>query len=252
MPEGREALLQRIGDSSAPVGERRMLARLAASIGLIYHQKTEIDKDNQVRNTRSDDKDNASYITRIVRLSAQVPDEEVAVALVSGISSTSFSAGLPQVEADLAQATTELIKFHRTASSARIRFEIETLILRLGALDFARLQLRDTPVLSLATLDAVESSKVPGTIFVNCDETWLRSADRLTAVVLVLEAVNGTRTYVVPIKERLTKAAPGLRASRGSRFQLPPDIRHGRYRVFFRYLSGKNVAAESNSFEASL
>jgi hypothetical protein len=252
-PEGREALLRRIGDTSAPIAERRHLASEAAMVGLIYNQRAEIDQDNHVRNIRSADKDNASYITRIVRLSAQVTDEEVAVALVSGISSAGFSAGLPQVEVDLAQATTELVKIHRAASSARIRFEIETLILRRGARDFARLQMRETPVLSLATLDPVESSKVPGTIFVNRDETWLRTPDRLTAVVLVLEAVDRARTYVVPVNEDgLKKAQPGLRASRGSRFQLPPDIRHGRCRVFFRYLFGKDIAAESYAFEASL
>jgi hypothetical protein len=251
-PEGREALLQRIGDSATPAVERRQLASLAAPVGLIYHQRTQIDNDNNVRFTPSADTDNASYIARIVRLSATVADEEVALALLSGISSTSFSPGLPQVDLDLAQATAELIKFHGAANSARIRFAIESLILRRGVTDFARLQIRDTPVLSLATLDPLETTKVPGTIFVNREETWLQAGDQLTALVLVLEAVDRSRTFVVSVEDGLRKAKPGLGLSRGDRFQLPPDIPHGRYRVFFRYLSGSDIVAESYSFETSL
>ena len=114
-------------------------------MGLIYHWKTEIDSDNNVRFTSSADTDNASYITRIVRLSAAVDDEEVALALLSGIQSTSFSAGLPQVEVDMAKAITELIKFHMTMRSARIKFAIERLVLLRSQTDFARLQIRTHP-----------------------------------------------------------------------------------------------------------
>ena len=252
-PEGREVVLQRIGDASAPIAERRELARLTASVGLIYHWYAEIDSGDNVRFKSSIDRDNSSYITRIVRLSATVADEEIALALLSGIRSTGFSPGLPQVEVDLEKATTELIKFHRATRSARVRFAIESLISQRRATDFARLQIRSTPVLSLATLDTVETSKVPGTIFVNREETWLRDSDPLTSVALVLEAIDGGHTHVVPVvSDKLQRDKAGRGVSRGDRFQVPPGIRHGKYRVFFRYMAGNVVAAESYSFETFL
>jgi|GEM_PF-5773301 len=252
-PEGRELLLQRIGDSSAPVGERRMLATIVVHVGLIYHSNTEIVSDNNARFTLSTDSDNSSYLTRIVRLSATVSDEQVTLALLSGIRSTGFSSGLPQVEVDMAKAVTELIRFHKTSHSARIRFAIETLIAQRSPSDFAKLQIPSTPVLSLATLDALETGKVRGTIFVSRDEMWMRDGDELTAIVLVLEAVDGSRTYVVPVeRDGLQKARAGGGLSEGQYFQLPPSIRHGKYRVFFRYLAGNKTAAESYSFETSL
>ena len=108
-------------------------------------------------------------------------------------------------------------------------------------------------MLSLATLDTVETSKVPGTIFVNREETWLQDRDPITSVVLVLEAIDGGPTYVVPVvSDKLQKAEAGRGVNRGDRFQVPPDIRHGKYRVFFRYMDGNVVAAESYSFETLL
>jgi len=252
-PEGREVLLQRIGDSSAPVGERRMLAGMVAFVGLIYHSYTEIISDNNLNLTRSTDNDNSSYLTRIVGLSATVSDEQVALALLTGIHSTGFSAGLTNVEVDLAKAMTDLTRFHKTTRSPRIRFAIESLILQRSPLDFAQLQIPSTPVLSLATLDPLESVKVRGTIFVSREEVWVRDGSELTAIVLVLEAIDDSHTYALPVQgDGLKTAKAGNSSSRGQSFILPPNIRHGKFRVFFRYQAGNMTVAESNSFETSL
>src|SRR5688572_17096553 len=101
---------------------------MVASVGLIYSWRREIDSNNSGRTIGSTDSDNASYLTRIVRLAATVSDEEVAIALLTGIHSTGFSAGLPQIDVDMARAVTEMIRFHQATRSARVRFTIASLI----------------------------------------------------------------------------------------------------------------------------
>lgn len=252
-PAGRDFLLKKI-ESDGPSLERKLrYARVIHAADFIYRSRiTEIDSSSW-RPTREVGPGNDGYVSRIAALAVKCRDKEsLCAALVDcvGEAPKMMSDSERQAcEKDFQSAFEILRGFYQSGVSENLRFAIEVAATNLGSEDYARLDSKCGPVISILRLPSDIGMYGRGPLpRLMLESDVLQTVEGRFIPSLVIENVETGERSVVKWKRETFGPQPCI--SRGSvAVEMPTDAKPGKYRVYCRFEQAGKVVSEGHFFE---
>jgi len=250
-PEGRDFLLQKIGDEKEPMENRVQYARALREAGPVYQSVvTSRGADSPRTSGRATD-GNGNYLTRLAKLASDTAKEEkLCLALLQGISIVDKTN--PEMVKDKDGAVNVLSQLHAQTQSEDIRFQIENMLSGFGGEAYEKLDQKCGLILSILKEGA------SGRIGKNKERVL-----PIEYTITVLEAQKVNQIFVVFLNlanHQKTKApfaepqvmAEGNSGSGSRSIRIPQDLPRGSYRVYLEFDQDDQVVSVGHSFVTDL
>jgi hypothetical protein len=263
-PEGRDFLLQKIGDPAEPHDQRVVLADALRVAGPVYQSKFKDITPTSWGIIGQADAKNSSYLTRVAQLAlASAGDEELTLALLNALlwqATTSTALRDPELLADWDDAADVLAQLYAQTKSERERYVIEQLTLLIGAPAFAKLNSASGPVLSIVTSARINPPPPPGAIttgpavpprvidlIVDFEYQKLPGSEKVTKAAIELQPFGPGGTTYVFARRVLPYPTDRLAGTGEEHVILPLSINHGQYRIFYVFMADDQIVSTGHS-----
>lgn len=263
IPQGREALLKKMGDPAEPMEKRVALAKGFFGVGSNYALEISgITRDALGKETGEATPQNAAYLTRAAQVAADnEKSEELCAALVRNIGAcinlhmprpvtlTGDRGSKGEPSPDEEGAVTILKKLHPSTKSELLKYEIEYFMQSFNLEEYKALHSKCGPVLSIARRLEV-LAPVPGKLIYDFDIHVLEDNEADKQHLTFVNTATGQRfeslvDFGVPHH-------PGSGPRGGNVVSLPKDLPHGKYHIHLEFLEGKKVVSTGYGFEMEL
>jgi len=245
-PAGRDALLKELGNEKEPLEKRKEYTYLLQEVGAIYHQTGATFTGKPLGS-------NAEYLTRIARMTFENrKHEELCISLLENLDFLFRTINQVKEEAiltDVHTALPVLKTLYDDTPSEQMKYQVEVTINDGSHEAYLQLNSPCGPAISILTIPAPGKYTKPAerSLAIEYSVSFIDKPVDTPTIVLVNQETG--KFWIIPSKIPYYNLG---NSSGGHSVSLPPDLPHGRYRIYLQFSRGDTIVGKSHYAETEL